>query len=59
MLYEVITCNTYLGEHSVTKAEGNFGEKAHVEAVSERLTNIFDSSQTDIFSEGITRNNFV
>ncbi len=28
-------CNTYLGEHSVTKAEGNFGEKAHVEAVSE------------------------
>ena len=28
-------CNTYLGEHSVTKSEGNFGEKAHVEAVSE------------------------
>lgn len=28
-------CNRYLGEHLITKTEGNYGEKAHIEAVSE------------------------
>lgn len=27
-------CNKYLGEHQITKEHGNFGEKAHIEAVS-------------------------
>lgn len=27
-------CNKFVGEHEVTKTEGNFGEKAHIEAVS-------------------------
>ena len=27
-------CNKFLGNHQITKSEGNFGEKAHIEAVS-------------------------
>lgn len=27
-------CNKYLGEHQITKQTGNFGEKAHIEAVN-------------------------